>query len=406
MTRMTQPLRPRPQPNRGPNAGLAPTAASGPTDSGPTIRPYDGRFDRDPSMRPVTPTVPFYVRPPQSSPFPDITQSPQSPGSLRPPGGGSPYGRGSGGGGGGGPAPAGIDQATYDRWLKAQQGNRPQQVTYDDYTYRDYQWQDLELPDYVAPTMAEREFYEWDGAQYDTARQGVSTGIDQARQAAGGALDRSAAAYAGAGNPFTGRQFAQSQGIDPRLQASMAAYGGQSGANEALGEGLANDAAMGSIYDLLGRSTDQFNTNMVNSVSGDKAQMQERMGMAETTMNLQINMAEQQSLAQYEKEKFAFGEAEAQRRHQERIQEAMINAQIDRQEAEANNAGRNQVGMSNNAGRNQAGMANNTGRNNASQANTLMQNQYDQQQLQTALELWMAGMNGAGTQTLDLSGEF
>jgi hypothetical protein len=266
------------------------------------------------------------------------------------PGGG---GYGSGGGGGGGPAPAGIDQTTYDRYFAG--GYTPQQ----------YEYQDVNTPDYVG-----QPFRPWDPTQYDTLREGVTTGVGQARDAAGNALDNSAKAYGAAENPFTNRNFAKSGGIDPRLQQSMNAYGGQGAADEQQFMANQGDLGMGATYDMLSKSTDAYNQNMVNSVEGDRAQMIERMSMAETSMLLGVDVAMQKAKAQYDKDKFEYGEEIARQNWEKNRDEALANSQ---------------------------------GQNQANQANTMSNNTYNQQQNDNWLQLMMQGINGAGAQTLDLS---
>ena len=215
----------------------------------------------------------------------------------------------SGGGGGGGEAAP--DYSAWGGWAaQAQPGM--------------YDYTPLDLPDYNAP-----EFYDFDPGQFDVARQGVQTGIADARARGNTAFDRSAQSYMNYEDPFAAGPRTSNPGIDPRLMASMEAWGGagSSQAAQTFGEGVQADDAMGSVYDLLSKVGAQFNQGQLAGVEGDRMQMDQRLGGEERMLTLGVDMALARAKSQYQQDLFAYGKAEADKRYEIAVQEALANNQ-------------------------------------------------------------------------------
>ena len=221
-----------------------------------------------------------------------------------PPFGGYPTG--GGGGGGGAPAP---DYSQWGGWAAA---TRPSTL----------KATDLDLPEYqqVAPRA-------WDTSQYDAARTGVAGGIADARNIGNTAFDRQLAEYRAMRNPYTQGPRTTNPGVDPRLLASMQAWGGagSGGAAQAYGEGVQADQAMGSVYDLLASGQDQYQQGLMRSTAGDRMQLDQRLGGEERMLNLGIQMAQARAKAEYDKEVWALGKEAADRNYEARMAEASAN---------------------------------------------------------------------------------
>jgi len=222
-----------------------------------------------------------------------------------PPFGGYPTG-GGGGGGGGAPAP---DYSQWGGWAAA---TRPSTL----------KATDLDLPEYqqVAPRA-------WDTSQYDAARTGVAGGIADARNIGNTAFDRQLAEYRAMRNPYTQGPRTTNPGVDPRLLASMQAWGGagSGGAAQAFGEGVQADQAMGSVYDLLASGQDQYQQGLMRSTAGDRMQLDQRLGGEERMLNLGIQMAQARAKEAYDKEVWALGKEAADRNYEARMAEASAN---------------------------------------------------------------------------------
>ena len=218
---------------------------------------------------------------------------------------------GGGGGGGGGGGAAVPDYSAWGGWAaQAQPGM--------------FSHTPLDLPDYNAPA-----FYDFDPGQFDTARQGVQTGIADARARGDTAFDRSAQSYMNYEDPFAAGPQTSNPGIDPRLLASMEAWGGagSSQAAQTFGEGVQADDAMGSVYDLLSKVGAQFNQGQLAGVEGDRMQMDQRLGGEERMLTLGVDMALARAKSQYQQDLFAYGKAEADKRYEIAVQEALANNQ-------------------------------------------------------------------------------
>lgn len=259
-------------------------------------------------------------------------------------------------GGGGRAATPPVD---YSKWLGMVNGYKPQQYTYDPYQYEDFAYEDYKGTG----------FYDWDPSAYDTARQGVRTGVQQARDAAGNALDRSQAAYDNMGNPYRTANVVRQGPLDSRIQQSMADYGDDGAGGELTSQNAGLNRGMGQMLQLLAGSSDDYRQNMSASVNGDRAAMIDRMGMAEATMTLGINVAMQKAKSQYEKDKWQYGEQIAQQNYQKNLAIAQANSQ----------------------GRNSANLTNNQGMNNAAQANTLAANTFNESTMNSILDILASG---------------
>jgi hypothetical protein len=267
----------------------------------------------------------------------------------------SGYPTGGGGGGGGGSVTPGLDQGSFDAILDMFRGAQPNR----------YDHTSLNLPEYNAP-----KFYDFDSGQFDTARQGIRTGIADARQMGSTAFDRAAQGYQNYQDPFASGPRQYNPGVDPRLLASMQAWGGagSGAAAETSGEGVQADAAMGSVYDLLGKVGRQFNQGQLAGIEGDRMQLDQRLGGEERMLNLGVEMALARAKSQYQQDLFAYGKAEADKRYEMKVAEVM---------------------------------ANNQGVNAANQANIQAGNSYNQSILGPIMELLMAGRNSQGVQGLN-----
>ena len=279
----------------------------------------------------------------------------------QPPGGGYPTGlrhRGGGGGGGGK-----IDfQPWFDQWS----GYKPQEYEYTPYEYEDFEYDDYEGPG----------FYDWDPSIYDTAKAGIKTGVAGATQAAGNALDRVQGAYSNMGNGFSGANVARQGGLSPSIQRSMADYGDDGAGGELTSQNAGLNRGMDAYLDMLAGGSEDYRQHMMASVEGDRASMLDRMGMAEVTMTMGVEMAMVKAKSQYDKDLWQYGEQIAQQNYQKNLA----------------------IAQANNAGRNQANIANNQGINQAAQANILAQNTNDQWLMNSVLDI----ISGRGK--LDTSG--
>lgn len=309
------------------------------------------------------------------------------------PSGGGGGGYGGSGGGGGPAAPPGIDQATFDGIIGMLSGTTPQTYQYQNLQLSQLpQFQQLDLPEYTGTG-----FYDFDSSPYDQALSGIETGIADASKSGHMAFDNMAAAYGSTGNPYAQGPKVASQ-VDPRLLASMEAFSG-AGADAAAQtqfEGAQADAAMASVYDLLGASGEQYRQNMVNSVMGDRAQFDQNMASQQNMMNLSVNMALAAAKSQYEKDKWQYGEQIAQQNYQAAVQEAMFNTQ-----------GQNDWAMANNSIANQQQVANNQGVNAANAANVGAFNDWVGANTGSIIDLILAGIDpNTGQQTLTLDNPF
>ena len=295
----------------------------------------------------ANPTNTTYQTPSPSSLFPPAAPPAPTPG---------PSGYPTGGGGGGGSATTpGLDQGSFDAILDMFRGAQPNR----------YDHTPIDLPEYNAP-----KFYDFDPGQFDTARQGIRTGIADARQMGSTAFDRAAQGYQNYQDPYASGPRQYNPGVDPRLLASMQAWGGagSGAAAETFGEGVQADAAMGSVYDLLGKVGTQFNQGQLAGIEGDRMQLDQRLGGEERMLNLGVEMALARAKSQYQQDLFAYGKAEADKRYEMAVAEAM---------------------------------ANNQGVNAANQANIQAGNSYNQSILGPLMELLMAGRNSKGVQGLN-----
>jgi hypothetical protein len=149
----------------------------------------------------------------------------------------------------------------------------------------------------VGPELAfkplEQTYLSWDPSMYDQANQGITTGIADARKRGTTAFDLAAQQYQNYQDPYASGPKAFSPGVDPALLRSMQAWGG-AGSGEAMRQqNYANtaDAAMGSIYDLLGNVGQQYNADNLAAVGGDRMQFDQGVDMAGNELRLGSDMA-------------------------------------------------------------------------------------------------------------------
>lgn len=228
------------------------------------------------------------------------------------------------GGGGGGMNPyGGVRTPDYSGWLDWAAAAKPKQ----------YNYTDLKLPEYNAP-----EFYKFDNSPYTTAKAGIRTGIGDARTQGDTAFNLAAQRYLNYEDPYVGGPQTYNPGADPRLLASMQAWGGagSGAAAETFNEGVQADAAMGSVYDLLSKVGRQFNEGQLAGIEGDRMQLGQRLGAEERMLNLGVDMALARAKSEYTREAFMYGKEEADRRYEMKVAEIT-----------ANNTGRNQAAQFN-----------------------------------------------------------
>lgn len=274
--------------------------------------------------------------------------------------GGGTTGGGRGGGGGGyGGASSVIDTAAIRRLL-------------DGYTPKADTWESLSLdrldmPEYNAP-----EFYEFDGSVYDQASQGLRQGIAADRRTGNDAYAGALAELDRYQNPF-GDTGTRNAPMDATMQRWLQANGVQADQAQ-LNQGAQADVAFGRVMDLLGGVAEQSRAAEGRALSGDQRRFNESLDNQGRNMQLGIDMALANARSQYERDAWRYGVEVAQQMYQARVQEAIANNQTANQEAIANNQGVNQTNANNNAA----------------------QNAYDQQKLQTLIDLLASGQKVAG----------
>jgi hypothetical protein len=221
-----------------------------------------------------------------------------------PTGGGGGGGYGGGGGGGGAPQ---IDMGQ----VMALLGRKPGQ----------YNWNDFEQADYVGSP-----YRDFNSGQYDMMRSGITEGL-AADQAAG------ATAYGDARfeleqyqNPFAGRDYATNPEMSGAMQRMMSAnnvtpdYADQS-------RGVQADSAFGNVLALLGANAGNRQASELRALGGDERRFGESLASEGRTMGLGVDMAEAAALEQYEKDKWMYGEEIARMNYQTARETGMYNAQ-------------------------------------------------------------------------------
>jgi len=154
-------------------------------------------------------------------------------------------------------------------------------------------WAAQARPGMYGFTPLEQNYLSWDPSMFDKANQGITSGIADARKRGTTAFDLAAQQYQNYRDPYASGPKAYSPGVDPALMASMQAWGG-AGSGEAMRQqDYANtaDAAMGSIYDLLGSVGRQYNADNLAAVGGDRMQFNQGVDMAGNELRLGSDMA-------------------------------------------------------------------------------------------------------------------
>jgi len=223
----------------------------------------------------------------------------------------------------------------------------------------------LDLPDYNAP-----DFYDFDGTQYDLARQGLTEGIAAGRQSGNQTYDDARFELDQYQNPYGNVQttnpgvrdamarMMQANGIDPNILSGVDA------------EGVQADRAFGNTQALLAGTADQRQASNQRALSGDQRRFNENLSGEERSMGLSIDMALARARSQYDKDLWQYGKDEADRRYEIAVAEAT---------------------------------ANNQGVNSANQANTQAMNTWQQGAVNPLMELLLSGRNSAGVQGLNLA---
>ena len=184
-------------------------------------------------------------------------------------------GRGGGGGGGGGGV-AGLDQATLD-WLFGQLGQgRPQNL----------QQTMLDLPD---PAQYLGKF---DTSAYDTARQGITSGLSAVQQRANTAYANALNELQQYRNPYAGGL----QQVNPDLLASQQAMAQANGSmgqlQQSVGEGAQADRAMSNALALLAGNDQARQAANLRATAADQQMTEQNLGIEGNLLNLGVNMGQ------------------------------------------------------------------------------------------------------------------
>lgn len=215
-------------------------------------------------------------------------------------GGGRSGGWGGGGGGGGG---GGMTQAGLDAMLALLQAAKPQDLRFDPYKGK--------------------KFYAFNNQPYQQARQGLRTAVRDDRASANTAYDEALAEMANirGTNPFANATYATDPGVSAAMQRMMAAQGGagEQAAVGQAGEAAQADRAFANVLALLGANQEAFNQGTARSIEGDRRRFNESLDSEQRMLNQQISLARSQALAEYQKEKWAYGESIARSNYENRM---------------------------------------------------------------------------------------
>lgn len=270
---------------------------------------YEATLNANPHVRAPTrlPTAP-----PAETWNPDL--SPTSP-----TGGGSGS-WGSGGSGGGQPA------VNWNALYSMIGATKPQ----------DFKYTDLNLPQYNAP-----KFYDFDPSSFNTARSAVNQQIEAGRGMGNQAYDDAMYEMQQLGNPF-GTTRTTNPGVRDAMARMMQANGMSADMNAGVDrEGVQADQAFGNVQALLSAVNDQRRDSNVRGLGGDQRRFNEGLGQEQRMLNTSIDLALSRARSQYDKDLFAYGKAEADRRYEVAVQQAIANNQGRNQASQANVASQN-----------------------------------------------------------------
>ena len=224
---------------------------------------------------------------------------------------------GLGGSGGGGSA--GMTQEMFDYLSSIIGKGKPQALTAEN----------LDLAD---PS----QYMKWDPSQYNVARQGVTSGIEGIRTRGNTAFDQAQGELSRYANPFEGGLQTRNPDLQAAMQRMMQANNvapGQVGATNE--EGVQADRAMANTLALLAGTDQARSASNLRALAGDRTTFDQNLGLEGNMLNLGVNMSEARG-------KTAFDQA---------LQQAMMEAA--NQEAMQNWTRRNQVADTNVGAQNQ-----------------------------------------------------
>ena len=302
------------------------------------------------------------------------------------PGGGGSGSRG-GGGGGGAPSFAGIDQGTFDYLLGMLGQQKPQQWNYQQLG----QLPQMQALQFQAPQYNAPEFYDFNSQRFDNMLANVGEAADADRRAGAAAYGDARTELEQYRNPFAGGLQTQNPGVMESMRRMMEAHGVNPGqVAQVDAEGAQADQAMGNVMALLAGVDQQRQGSNMRALSGDERRFNENIQNRQRMAEMQVQMAQDRALSQWEKDRWQYGVDVANQQYQITMNEAMTNFQ-----AQTNAQGINHQSAV------QQALANWQGGNEANQFNVGATNQFNQQAINQLLDLVLSGMN-EGSQTLTL----
>jgi hypothetical protein len=185
-------------------------------------------------------------------------------------------GGGGGGGGGGGAAPTGLDQDTLNWLLGQMQRGKPQDLTQTM----------LDLPD---PAQYYGNFQT---GQYDTARQGITSGLQGVGQRATTAYDAAQQAMQSYINPYAGGMQQTNPNLYDSMQNMAQANGAMGQLHQSVGEGAQADRAFGNVQALMAANDQARQAANLRAIAGDRATTEQNLGIEGNMLNLGVNMAQ------------------------------------------------------------------------------------------------------------------
>lgn len=294
--------------------------------------------------------TPYQIAPPL--PVPDMSTAGGYPLPPERPGNKNPYG---GVRTGGASVTPGMDQASFDAAMRMITGSKPSQ----------YNYTDLDLPEYNAP-----KFYDFNDSMYQDALGTIDAQIAAGRSS--GNQTYSDAMYE---ESLRQNPFGQVSTLTPNVRDAMARMMNANGVNPDIlagvtGEGIQADRAFGNLQAMRAGDYEQRAQSNQRALQGDQRRFNEGLDSESRLLSASVQMKLAQAKAQYEKDLFAYGKEEADRRYEIAVAEATTN---------------------------------HTGRNNAAQSNVDAENSWRQGIVSPIIDLINSGFNSAGQQGLDLS---
>jgi hypothetical protein len=179
---------------------------------------------------------------------------------------------------------------------------------------RDIAYEALDLPD---PS----QYMKWDNSLYNTARQGVQTGIEGIRGRGNTAFDAAQAELQNYRNPFEGGLQTNNPDLQMAMQRMMEANRvNPSQVGQTQYENINADRAMANQLAMLAGTDQARMAGNLRGLQGDRTTFDQNLGLEGNMLNLGVNMAEA-------KGKGAFDQRLQDAMLQEQQQEAMQNWQ-------------------------------------------------------------------------------